>query len=923
METADLAKLLVECAPSDRLSLLRANEAIDPAALAQELQEMCYAVWTVDPQRVSVIVDVINEVADDIGNEEVRAFADWMEAIKSLVAGELENCVTWIDSSDGRFIAIDRPHFAAKTQTSKLYALALLGRYDEAIECGLRALEVFVAHSDLYSAGKIEHNIGNLYWRRDMYRESEPCLESAHIRFTQINDQRQLAMVENCQAFVKTLQNQFRDAETIYNSALERAVASNLTVTEAEIETGLSNLYLFEGRYDLALKFMERSRQKYEQLEMPNQSAICELEIADIYLELNLLPEAAAFYKKAKTRFADLGMQAELARCSLNHARTLLRLGEPVAAAVELDRAEILYNNEQNLVASGSVNLARAQMLLDSGDLELAEIQTNAAIAAFEAGGNLRLLLFAKWLRAEIRAKRGHENDAIGELNSALSISSGVSTQAEYLCRVSLGKLTSDETHLLAAIETVENSRAVLASTELRTSFFEDKVAAYNELIKLKFIEGKFEEAFVWHERSRARTLSDEISQPQTRSESSEKLESIRLELTWYQNRIKRSLLADADERRKAEDMRQKAALLEQEYAELRRRLAAENSGMRDGGKRFDLVEFRSMLGDTVYVEYVCIDGRVSAFVVAEDNFTGFPDLADLAEVERDIAQFLFQIKTGRFIERLSESNREAATERLKIHSRKLFDLLIRPLTDVLGKGRIVFSPAGLLNYLPFHALLDGDRYLAERAEISYAPGASVLMSCLKKGRVKTRNALFVGITDAITPNVAIEIETIQKNFVDSVFLLDAKATAENFRKECDDKDIIHLACHGKFRRDNPAFSSLVLHNEELTANDVRDLGLNDSLVVLSACESGLNKVVGGEELIGLTSAFFAAGAGSILMSLWRVDDAATLDLMTGFYKNLCADATITTSLRSFQLASISRDMHPFFWSPFIVSGRW
>src|SRR5262249_44253055 len=155
--------------------------------------------------------------------------------------------------------------------------------------------------------------------------------------------------------FVKTLQNDFREAEVLYKRALGRAEANSLTVTEAEIETGLSNLYLFESKYDLALKFMERSRQKYEQLEMPNHSAMCELEMADIYLELNLLPEAVEFYRKVAVRLADLGLQAELARCCLSHARALIRSNEPNKAMGLLDKAEGLYELEGNAIAVGSV----------------------------------------------------------------------------------------------------------------------------------------------------------------------------------------------------------------------------------------------------------------------------------------------------------------------------------------------------------------------------------------------------------------------------------------------------------------------------------------------------------------------------------------------------------------------------------------
>ena len=923
MSLAELANLLVESAPNARGALLRANQPFDTADLARSLQEICYEVWTDDPPRVSVIVDVINEVANDSGSDEVRAYADWMAAIKSLVAGELEECIDWIESSESRFNVLGKPHLAANTQTSKLYALALLGRYDEAIECGQRALKTFVAHDDLYSAGKIEHNIGNLYWRRDMYRESKPYLDSAHERFTQIDDQRQLAMVENCQAFVMTLQNQFRDAENVYKSALLRAKSNDLTITEAEIETGLSNLYLFEGRYDLALNFMERSRQKYEQLEMRIQSANCELEIADIYLELNLLPEAASFYEKAGSRFAELGMQAELARCSLNHARTLIRLGNTNAAAIELDRAERFYDNEANLVAAGSVNLVRSQMLFDSGDLASAEIQNEKAIAAFEKGENIRLLLFARWMRAEIWVKLGFIENAVADLKETLETAGGLSTQAEYLCRVSLGKLTGDETHLLEAIEIVENSRGYLSSAELRTSFFEDKVAAYNELIKLKLGEGRFEEAFVWHERSRARTLNDEIGNRKDGPASNENLEAIREELTWYHNRINRNSLANADERKKAQDLRKKAAELEAKYAEMSRRLTAGISTDLSGGARFDLDEFRSLLGDTTYLEFVAIDGRITAFVISTSNFKVFPDYADLADVESEITQFMFQIKTGRFIGKLSEANRETASNRLKRHSQVLFDLLIRPLGGAVDGARLTVSPTGAMNYLPFQALHDGCQYLIERTEISYSPGASVLQSCLERSAPQMQKALLVGVTDVVTPNVAVEIDAIGRNFENSICLVDEEATVENLKRESPGNGIIHLACHGKFRQDNPGFSSLALYHEELTVNNIRELSLENCIIVLSACESGLNKVVGGEELIGLTSAFFAAGAGSLVMSLWRIDDEATLALMKNFYSDLLSGKTLTASLRLAQISWIEQDEHPFFWSPFIISGRW
>ena len=98
---------------------------------------------------------------------------------------------------------------------------------------------------------------------------------------------------------------------------------------------------------------------------MAHQTATSELEIADIYLELNLLPEALDFYEKTDAKFAELGMQAELAQSLRNHAKALSLLGEKESAGTLLDKSEKLFEAEGNLIAAGSVKLAKAQILFD------------------------------------------------------------------------------------------------------------------------------------------------------------------------------------------------------------------------------------------------------------------------------------------------------------------------------------------------------------------------------------------------------------------------------------------------------------------------------------------------------------------------------------------------------------------------------
>jgi len=131
--------------------------------------------------------------------------------------------------------------------------------------------------------------------------------------------------------------------------------------------------------------------------------------------------------------------------------------------------------------------------------------------------------------------------------------------------------------------------------------------------------------------------------------------------------------------------------------------------------------------------------------------------------------------------------------------------------------------------------------------------------------------------TECETP---FEIQELTDGLHETHAALFAQAPAAN---------LLHLACHGRFRSDNPLFSSLQLADGWLTVRDTYNLKLQCDLVTLSACETGVSQVAPGDELIGLARGFFAAGAPTLLVSLWAVDDEATTQLMTLFYQRLLA----------------------------------
>jgi CHAT domain-containing protein len=107
-----------------------------------------------------------------------------------------------------------------------------------------------------------------------------------------------------------------------------------------------------------------------------------------------------------------------------------------------------------------------------------------------------------------------------------------------------------------------------------------------------------------------------------------------------------------------------------------------------------------------------------------------------------------------------------------------------------------------------------------------------------------------------------------------------------------------------------------------LTAEDVSGLDLlATELVVLSACETGLGEVRTGECVFGLRRAFVLAGAKTLVMSLWKVPDAQTQELMEGFYHRILSGQPRAEALREAQLAIKKKYTHPFYWSAFICQG--
>jgi CHAT domain-containing protein len=226
--------------------------------------------------------------------------------------------------------------------------------------------------------------------------------------------------------------------------------------------------------------------------------------------------------------------------------------------------------------------------------------------------------------------------------------------------------------------------------------------------------------------------------------------------------------------------------------------------------------------------------------------------------------------------------------------------------------------PHGLLHQIPFHALCDGGRALIEDFEITYAPSATAL-TLRQPAAPYDGGALVVGVADPLIPMVDHEVAAVSRHLKGAMVLTDSQATLQAVRELAPGRSALHLACHGLFRSDNPIFSALRLSDGWLTAVDIARLDLRGALVALSACESGRGRVYDGDEVVGLTRAFLSAGARTMLVSHWLVNDEETATLMEIWYAQMQAGQTAAAALRVAQLATMARSPHPYYWAPFFL----
>lgn len=906
--------------------LLKQNSRLADARLADEIRKLCYKAWANDTKRVRPLARAAASLAEFNNDPRISATAHWTAGIDAITSGQFEKGDENLKLASELFSENSSDAESAVVNVARLICLAMLGRYDEAIEIGQRTNDIFSALGDHLAMGKVEMNLSNIFARRGSFDDALRYGKAARLSFQKASDRRWLVMAENSLANTLADIGRYGDAEQMYETALANAVADKMDVTAAEIEASIGHLAVIRSRFARALHFLERSRGRYDRLKMPHQSAIADLEIADIYAELGLSGQAVELYRRSAAAFRKFKLRAEEARARLSLGRALSSMAARGSDS-ELAAAAGLFAKEKNDAGVAAAYAELADDALQRGSPEhsleliakfrqadIADPRTNAAAALTEGRALLRIGRrkgAVKAVEKALSAARDHSLDdlirasyeALGEVYEPVDIEKAISFR-------------------YSAIEAAERMGASVAGADLGLAVAAKNAECYGSLAKLLLQQGKYEEAFSIVERGRSRDLLNAMNAGvagRRRTKLEDALNEMRREL----NLIYSRLAAETGE--EAERLSAAAKRKEKALADLERRSSSLNIRKRTalsvyaGPSANDIVN--AIAGRRTLIEYVVLDGVVSAFSVSSGKLQYFDGLAaaDEAAALMDELRFGFGAMRygGEFAARFAESVRQRSDACLA----KLYDLLIRPLEGMLSK-ELVIVPAGPLHYVPFNALFDGSSYLIEKHTVTLAPSASVWHRL--KGRRPAVNGemLIMGYADEKIPHVDAEVAAIAATVKGAVRFSGKRAAYDAFMSNAAGREYIHLACHADFRSDDPIYSGLHLSDGWVTVRDLVSQKFSARLVVLSACETGLSDVRAGDEVVGLTRGFLAAGACGLAVSLWAVNDRSTAELMKYLYDELQRGSAAAASLRQAQIKMIGRGYSPYHWGAFVYLGK-
>jgi len=400
------------------------NHSLWQPALVQELSNQVRQLVRVDTVSALRLADAAVAISETLGDkaalaQSLRSKANALYAIDQHAAA-----VELHERAIGLFQELGNRAELGRTLSGSIQPLLLLGQYDRALAAADRARAIFSEQGDSLRLARLDINTGNLYHRQDRFAEARDCYERAYTELLKHDDAEALAAVLSNLSTCYISLNEFAKALETHRLARAHCQQKKMPILVAQADYNIAYLYFLRGEYGRAIQMLHEAMASGKKVDDKYQLALCNLDLAEIYLELNLNGEAANLARAAHEQFQQLGMGYESAKTLVFGGIAAGRQGQPFEALELFAQAKQQFIQEKNQVWPSLLDLYQALVLLQEGRLFEARQMASKA-REFFACSNVRgkavvaeLLLARIALRMqEIAAAHQHCLAGIERLN--------------------------------------------------------------------------------------------------------------------------------------------------------------------------------------------------------------------------------------------------------------------------------------------------------------------------------------------------------------------------------------------------------------------------------------------------------------------------------------------------------------------------
>jgi len=820
----------------------------------------------------------------------ITARASYLMAKLLSERGDYGTALTALNSARRDWLAADRGLEALRTDLGKATVLQELGHYREAIAVSTGLLDDLAdwaerpgVHEEVSSVtARAHNNLGNAWSRLGEHRRALRHYDVAANLFRALGEGAMVARADaNRGLTYLRVGMTHRGLEELRRAEL-LLTEQGRTLAAAKCRIDIAEGQLHLDEVEAAIATLAEVRGVLEGLAALPELGRLGLTLGSALLQVGLTAQARREAQAAADTFADLSMVDESGRATYVCALASLSAGEDAVALVELEAAARLFEDCEDAGYLARVRLAQAALAERRGDLARAAELAEAVVERFEALDEMVPATLARLLLARLsddEAAAGHLAQAAGQVTT-LGLAPLVPTlELERARRErAAGQIDEAVARLRALVQRPEPAGGFSGDMELRLAVRGARGQLLDELVALLVELGdtrSHAEAWQWSAAGRGRTLAAFAARA-VRADSAAVAGG--------------DLAPSEGARRRDEPVPVRVPF--------------------DDGSLPDVPEgpllHYHVLGDDV-VAFVVSDGQVSVRRLAGAA------RASAALTREWYAECDQRSSAGR------DHVPAGAPDRCRLVLADLHRVLIEPVDDLLADHHglpLLVVPHRHLFSVPFEALQGRGEPLAQRHQLSFAPGIGPGVDAVPGWRPRGEGALVVGVPDEKAPAIATEIRQVADHWPTAEILLGEEATGARLRAHAAGKGLIHLACHGSYSAGNPFFSALDLADRRVSAAELLELRIPGALVVLSACAAGQSSDTSAEPA-GLGWALLAAGAGAVIASLWSVEDEVAVELMTTLHRHLADGLTPAEALDLARDEVARRWPDPYHWASF------